>query len=370
MTWDWEKLQEKRRRQGGGSGGGGGGPQPPDFDKIKNVFQNLKNFKFRGVKIVVALVVLLWLASGIYIVNPDEVGVVQRFGEFTRITQPGPHYHIPYPVESVKTPSVTEIKRIEIGFRTPQYETTMGQSTFQAVPKESLMLTGDENIVDVQFIVQYRIKQAQNYLFNISQPQKTVKDAAEAAMRDVIGSNEIEAVLTTEKFAVQNETMALLQKILDSYESGIRVTAVKLQDVHPPEQVSDAFKDVASAREDKSRLINQAKSYRNDILPKARGRVASMLNEAEAYKESKIRQAKGESERFLKLLREFEKAPEVTRKRLYLEAMQDVYADTERKLILSGEASERMVPYLPLNELQGGKRRSGRNSTSDRQSQE
>jgi membrane protease subunit HflK len=365
MTWDWEKLQDRKRRQSGG--GGGGGPQPPDFDKIKNALQNLKNFRFPGISIIIGIVVLLWLASGIYIVNPDEVGVVKRFGAFNRITQPGPHYHMPYPVESVTTPSVTEIKRIEIGFRTPQYETTMGQTTFQAVPKESLMLTGDENIVDVQFIVQYRIKEAQNYLFNISQPRKTVKDAAEAAMRDIIGSNEIEAVLTEEKLAVQNDTMALLQKILDSYESGIKVTAVKLQDVHPPEQVSDAFKDVASAREDKSRLINQAKSYRNDILPKARGKVASMLNEAEAYKESKIRQAKGESKRFLKLLEAYDKAPKVTRKRLYLEAMQDVYAGSERKVILSDEASERMVPYLPLNELpRPGAGRKG--AASERQS--
>jgi len=360
MSWDWEKLQEKRQRQGGG---GGRGKPPPDFEEIKQKLQNVLKFKGSGLKIVIALVILIWLASGFYIVNPNEVGVVKRFGAFARITQPGPHYHLPYPVESVLTPSVTEIKRLEIGFRTPQFQSSMLDADYQNVPKESLMLTGDENIVDVQFIVQYRIKEAQNYLFNISQPEKTVKDAAEAAMRDVIGNNEIEAVLTEEKFAVQTKTMELLQGILDSYNSGIKVTAVKLQDVHPPQQVVDAFKDVASAREDKSRLINQAMAYRNEIVPKARGKVASILNEAEAYKETKIRQAKGETERFNQILKEYRQVPQVTRKRLYLEAMQEVFERTGHKTVLTGDVSEKMVPYLPLHELDKGMRASSKNST-------
>ncbi len=353
MNWDWEKLQEKRQRQSrGGAGGGGGGTQPPDFGEFKKRLQNLKNFNFPGFKIALALIVLLWLASGFYIVNPEEVGVVQRFGAFTRITQSGPHYHLPYPMESVQTPKVTEIRRTEIGFRSSDTERGLPQGSYRNVPKESLMLTGDENIVDVQVIVQYRIKEAQNYLFNISRPEKTVKDAAEAAIRDVVGNNEIEAVLTAQKFEIQNETRTLLQEVLDSYNSGIQVTAVKLQDVHPPQDVTDAFKDVASAREDRSRLINQATGYRNEIIPRARGKVASMLNEAEAYKESKIRQAKGESVRFVKLLEQYQLAKDVTRKRLYLEAMEDVFSKSGAKMLLSNQAAESIVPYLPLDQLQ------------------
>lgn len=349
MNWDWDKLQEKKQRQSKGKG------PSPDFSELKKKFQKFRNFRASGLKIVILIIVLLWLVSGFYIVNPDEVGVVQRFGAFTRITQPGPHYHLPYPVESVKTPSVTEIKRLEIGFRTPSYTREITPQNYRKIPKESLMLTGDENIVDVQFIVQFMIKDASNYLFNISKPQKTVKDAAEAAMRDVIGSKEIESVLTVEKFIVQDETKNLLQEILNSYDSGIQVTAVKLQDVHPPEQVMTAFKDVASAREDKSKFINNAKAFRNNLLPKARGEVASILNEAEAYKETKVRQAKGASTRFLNIWEEYKQVKEVTEKRLYLETMESVLGTSGQKMIFSQKAAEKMVPYLPLSEVSGSR---------------
>ncbi len=354
MNWDWEKLQEKRQRKPGGSSGGGGsgGPTPPDFEQLKEKLMRFKNMKFPGLKIAIGVIVLLWLASGFYIVQPDEVGVVQRFGAFARVTQPGPHLRIPFPIEKVQTPSVTKINRMEIGFRSAE---SMGfaqsQGDFRKVPREALMLTGDENIVDVQFIVQYRIKAAENYLFNIAEPVKTVKDAAEASMRAIIGSNDVESVLTERKMEIQQETMELLQSTLDKYKSGISVTAIKLQDVHPPDPVIPAFKDVASAREDRSRLMNQAKSYRNEILPKARGQVATVVNEAEAFKESKVRKAKGESERFLKLLAEYRQAEEVTRKRLYLEAMEDVFVNSRQKTILSEKAAEKMLPYLPLDQL-------------------
>ena len=351
MNWDWEKLQEKKQRQSKG-GGGGGRTTPPDLGEFMRKFQNFNSFKSPAVKIGVALVVLLWLASGFYIVRPDEVGVVQRFGAYARTTQSGPHYHLPMPIESVKTPKVTEVKRVEIGFRSrASRDGGMGLSGFREVPEESLMLTGDENLVNVQFIVQYQIKEAKNYLFNIQQQQKTVKDAAEASMRDVIGSNRIDAVLTAEKFEVQSQTKEILQRILDSYNSGIRVTAVKLQDVHPPKEVSAAFKDVASAREDKSRLINRAMGYRNEILPQARGKVASILNQAEAYKETKIRQAKGDSERFEKLLAEYKQAKDVTRRRLYLEAMEDVLEKVRSTYLLSEATAGSVVPYLPLDKL-------------------
>ncbi len=351
MNWDWEKLQEKKQRQSKG-GGGGGRATPPDLGEFMRKFQNFGNFKSPVIKLVIALVILLWLASGFYIVRPDEVGVVQRFGAYTRTTQSGPHYHLPTPIESVKTPKVTEVKRVEIGFRSRASGAGMGLSGFREVPEESLMLTGDENLVNVQFIVQYQIKEAQNYLFNIQQQQKTVKDAAEASMRDVIGSNRIDAVLTAEKFEVQSQTKEILQRILDSYDSGIRVTAVKLQDVHPPQQVSDAFKDVASAREDKSKLINRSMGYRNQILPEARGKVATILNEAEAYKETKVRQAKGDSVRFEKLLAEYKQATEVTRQRLYLEAMESVLNQVRSTYLLSEQSAGSVVPYLPLDQLQ------------------
>jgi len=347
MTWDWDKLKERQKRQGSG-----GGPTPPDFEEIKKRLRKFKNLGSSGIIIALVVIVLLWLATGIYIVNPKEVGVVQRFGEYTRMTQPGPHYHFPYPIETVKKPKVTEIKRIEIGFRTPDAVSTYEESKARSIPKEAMMLTKGENFVDVKFIVQYMIKNAKNYLFNISRPQKTVKDAAEAAMRDVIGNNVIDAALTERKMEIQQTTKNLLQRILDDYESGINVTAVNLQDVHPPKEVRDAFKDVASAKEDKITFINRAKSFRNEILPQARGKVATILNEARAYKESKVLQAEGESQRFLELWKEYKNARDVTKKRLYLETMQKILDRSSNKLIFSGLAGENMVPYLPLDKLQ------------------
>ncbi len=349
MTWDWDKLKEKQRSQGSG-----GGPPPPDFEEIKKKLRKFKNMGSSGIIIVIMAVLLIWIATGIYIVGPKEVGVVQRFGEYTRMTQPGPHYHFPYPVETVQKPKVTEIKRIEIGFRTPDSVSTYEESKARSIPKEAMMLTKGENFVDVKFIVQYRIKNARNYLFNISKPKKTVKDAAEAAMRDVIGNNVIDAALTERKMEIQQTTKGLLQEILDDYKSGINVTAVNMQDVHPPREVRDAFKDVASAREDKNTFINRAKSFRNDILPKARGKVAKILNNARAYKESKVLKAEGESQRFLELREEYKNVPEVTRKRLYLETMQEILDSSENKLIFSGSAGENMVPYLPLDKLRSG----------------
>ncbi|MFP4672625.1 MAG: FtsH protease activity modulator HflK [Desulfohalobiaceae bacterium] len=356
MNWDWEKLQEKRQGRGQGGGGSGKRPPGPDWEAWKRKLQNLPGFRFSGLGLILGLVVLIWLASGFYIVDPDQVGVVQRFGAFTRITQPGPHFHLPYPIEQVSTPSVTQIKRQEIGFRSTSDPDEIGQIEYRHVPKEALMLTGDENIVDVRFIVQYRIRDAQKYLFNISSPEKTVKDAAEAAMRDVVGKNEINPILTTAKMQIQNESQALLQQMMNDYNSGIQINAVKLQDVHPPQDVIEAFRDVASAREDRSRQINQGMAHRNQILPQARGKAASMTNEAEAYKESKIRQAKGEAQRFKDLWQEYSQAEDVTRKRFYLETMEKVLQDSEAKVLFSRDAAQQVVPYLPLEEL----RRPGR----------
>ncbi len=302
--------------------------------------------KFPGIKIIIGILIFFWILSGIYIVNPDEVGVVKRFGAFNRITLPGPHYHLPYPIETVITPKVTEVKRVEIGFRPYVLE---DRTIYKKVPKESLMLTGDENFVDVQFIVQYQIKNPKDYLFNIKDPRKTVKDAAEAAMREIVGKNRIDAVLTAKKLQIQNSAKKLLQNILDKYQSGIKVIAVKLLDVHPPKEVLDAFKDVASAREDKNKLINQALAYKNEILPKARGIAAAIINQAEAYKEVKIKEAQGETLRFLKILKEYQKAKNITEKRLYLELMEELFESSKNKIILSEEVGKRLIPYLPLN---------------------
>jgi membrane protease subunit HflK len=347
MNWDWEKLQEKRQRQSRGTNSGGGAA-PPDFDKLKNFFGRFRNMKASGLVIIIVIVVLLWLGSGFYIVNPDEVGVVKRFGAYTRMTQSGPHYHLPYPIETVMTPNVTQIRRLELGFRSSE----AFDKGWRPVEDESLMLTGDENIVNVQCIVQYRIKNAEKYLFNIAQQKKAVKDAISAAMRQVVGRHTIDSALTTGKAEIQDESQKLVQEILDSYNSGIDVTAVKLQDVHPPEQTMEAFKEVASAREDKSRFINEARAYRNNIIPNARGKAAALLNEAKGFKESKIRQAQGESQRFLDVLKEYRQAKEVTRKRLYLETLEEIFSQKDiEKVLIPSDLTGKMLPLFSIDQL-------------------
>ncbi|HDQ41817.1 MAG TPA: FtsH protease activity modulator HflK [Desulfonatronum sp.] len=345
MNWDWEKLQDKRQRHG---------PQGPDLTQINEQLNKLKNIKLPGGgKIVFLIVVLLWLATGIYIVNPDEVGVVQRFGSFNRITDPGPHYHMPYPFEKVQTPKVTQVRRFEIGYRTITAPTVAGaEPQYRIVPEESHMLTGDENIVDVQFIVQYQLKDPVRYLFNIQMPDASVKSAAETAMREVIGYNKLDAALTDGKPAIQDETRALMQTIMDRYQSGIQILAVQLQDVQPPEPVIDSFRDVVRAREDAVRITNQAEAYSNDIVPRARGEAAIIINQAEAHKEAVVRKAEGEAQRFLSILAEYKQAPEVTRKRLYLETMEEVLSlPGLSKTIISDQAINQVLPYLPLERI-------------------
>ncbi|NIA19997.1 MAG: FtsH protease activity modulator HflK, partial [Xanthomonadaceae bacterium] len=253
--------------------GGGAGLQPPDLeDVIKKIKQRFGgNFPTKlpgGVGIILLFILVGWLATGFYIVGPDELGVVQRFGKVVYTSTPGPHWHMPTPVETVITPRVTQVKRLEIGFRTIS---AGPPARYQVIPLESLMLTGDENIVDAQFIVQYRIKDPVNYLFNVLDQTKTVRDASEASMREIIGKSMIDEVLTVGKFKIQQETKTLLQEVLNRYHVGIAVVAVQLQNVHPPKAVIEAFKDVASAKENKIKLINVSQGYQNDILPKAKG---------------------------------------------------------------------------------------------------
>ena len=296
-------------------------------------------------------VVVLWLLSGIYIVAPDERGMVLRFGKLVRETEPGPHYHLPWPVERALTPSVTAIRKDEIGFRTVDVGPP---ARYQEVDAEALMLTGDENIVKLEFIVQYKVRPdatgAAHFLFNIRNPEGTVRAAAEAAMREVVGRNAIDEVLTEGKEEVQIEAQRVLQEILDHYSSGIEVVTVKLQDVDPPDQVSDAFKDVISAQQDRERLINEARGYANDVVPRARGQAAQIVNEAEAYREARIREATGVAQRFVALQEEYAKAKDVTRTRLYLETMESVLPHAN-KIVMDDLAGKQAVPYLPLEPL-------------------
>ena len=372
MTWDWDKLQEKRQRQQGqrpsrplfgdddndtqdeqprrarrspsGNGGDGNG-----FDG-RNALKKLSGMKMPGGMVIwlVLGLVGLWLLSGIYIVNPDEEGVVLRFGKYDRTEGPGPHYALPAPIETVYKPQVTQVLRFEVGFRSTGQATTFRQGELRSVPKEASMLTGDENIVNVQFSVQYKISDAVKYLFNISDPTNLVRNAAEAAMREVIGNSLIDSAITDGKLKIQSDATVLLQEVLDRYEAGIQVLAVQMQDVHPPQEVSDAFKDVASAREDKSRIINEAEAYRNALLPQARGEAAAILNKAEAYRVARLQQAEGESRRFDALRQEYEKAPDVTRQRLYYETMEEILAASKDKTLLDSGVSGKVLPHMPL----------------------
>ena len=301
----------------------------------------IPEFNFKLMPVVLAALAI-WLLTGTYMVGPDEVGVVRTFGEHTRVAQSGLNWHFPVPIETVNTPKVTEVKRVEIGFR------TLRNGQYRTVEKESLMLTGDENIVDAEMIVQYKIKDPVAYLFNIVEPELTVREAAEASLRTVVGRNKIDETLTTGKFTIQEETKFQLQSILDLYESGIHVVAVQLQDVSPPKEVIGAFKDVASAKEDKNRMVNQAEGYRNDLIPKARGEAEAMIRAAEGFRESRIKRAEGDAAKFTTILQEYRKAKSITEKRLYLETMEKVLPGIE-KIIIPDKDSGNILNLLNLN---------------------
>jgi len=290
---------------------------------------------------ILGIALVLWLLTGIYVVGPDEVGVVQTFGKYSRAGQSGLNYHFPYPIETVKTPKVTEVKRIEIGFR------SVGKNQYQTVERESLMLTGDENIVDAEMIVQYKIKDPEAYLFNFIKPELTVREASEASLRTVVGRHNIDEALTSGKFMIQEETKELVQSILDKYKTGIIVVAVQLQDVSPPQQVIAAFKDVASAKEDKNKMVNQAEGYRNDIIPKARGEAQSMIREAEGYKKARIARAEGDVAKFSAVLKEYRKAKGVTETRMYLETMEEILPKIQ-KIIIPDAKSGNLINLLNL----------------------
>jgi len=340
---------------GGGNGSGRGGQRPPNIDEVIEKIQKLINKFIPGGKptgskpIILGLILLVavWAFSGLYRVLPDEQGVVLRFGKFVTTTQPGLNYHIPYPVETVLTPKVTKVNRIDVGFRAAS--DSGRTSGVGDVPEESLMLTGDENIVNIDFSVFWVIKDAGKFLFKIQSPVETVKAAAETAMREVIAKSKLQSILTEGRSSIEIETQEIAQSLLDEYESGIQITQVQTQKADPPDEVIDAFRDVQAARADMERSKNEAEAYQNDVIPRARGEAAKILQEAEAYKKQVVAAAEGEASRFVAIYNEYAKAKRVTQERMYLETMEKVLADID-KVIIDRKAGG-VVPYLPLPEL-------------------
>jgi len=349
----WSNQNDPNQNQNPWGNRGGQNQTPPDLDEVIRRLQERFSGMFGGgngsgglskgaITGVLGVIVLLWGLSGIYVVAADEEAVVLQFGKYTDTKGPGLNWHIPYPVQTVEKLPVTRVQRLEVGFR------KFSDGTFRKRTNESLMLTKDENIVDISFIVQYKIKSIEDYLFNIDSPLKTVRDAADSSIREVIGRTMIDDVLTDKKAEVEVETQELIQSILDGYKAGISVTTVKLQDVQPPERVIKEFKDVASAREDRERAKNEAQAYANDIIPNARGEAKKMVLDAEAYEKEVIDRAEGEAQRFESLLAAYKRAPEVTRKRLYLETMESVMAKAD-KIIVDSSVAGKVLPYLPLD---------------------
>ncbi|MBI2242132.1 MAG: FtsH protease activity modulator HflK [Magnetospirillum gryphiswaldense] len=345
---------------GGGNGGGpwgrGPGGNGPDIEDILRKGQDKLrkampggggSLGVKGVGLLVALAIAGWAATGIYRVQPDQQGVVLRFGKWVDTTEPGLRYHLPYPIETVLLPQVTKINQLQLGFRAAG-DSRFDRNTGRDVPEESRMLTGDENIVEADFTVFWQIKDAGKYLFNIRDPEGTVKMAAESAMRDMIGRNPIQAALSDKRQPIADAARTELQRLLDSYDAGILITQMQLQKVEPPAAVIDAFNDVQRARADQERARNEAEAYRNDIIPRARGEAEKMVQDAEAYKEQVLNKAQGETKRFLALYDAWKQAPQVTEDRLYMETMEQVLKDAP-KIIM--DSSKGTVPYLPLNEM-------------------
>ncbi|MES2196671.1 MAG: FtsH protease activity modulator HflK [Pseudomonadota bacterium] len=344
-----------------GSGPQSAGPRPPDLEDLLRRGQDRLQqmlpggyFSGMGIAIILLIAVIIWLFSGVFRVQSEELGVVLRFGKHVRTVQPGLNYHWPYPIETVQLPKALRVSTINIGMSLVSDPARRG-ATMRDVPEESLMLTGDENIVDVDFTVLWRIKPdgVGDYLFNIQNPEGTVKAVAESAMREVVGRANIQPILTGARTTTEAGVQDLMQKTLDSYGSGILVAQVQMQKVDPPAQVIDAFRDVQAARADLERLQNEAQTYANRVIPDARGRAAQILQVAEGYQQQAIAEAKGQSARFLKVYDEYKKAPDVTRQRIYLETMERILGSSE-KLIYDGGGSsggQSVVPYLPLSEL-------------------
>jgi membrane protease subunit HflK len=346
--------------RGNGSGGGPRGPYPPNLEELlrrsQERFRNVLPGGFgsgAGIAAVAIGVVVLWLVSGFYRVLPDQVGVVLRFGAYDRTAQPGLNYHLPMPIERALTPAVTRVNRTEIGFRSE--ENSSGEPiTGSQVAEESLMLTGDENIVDVNCTAFWVIKDAKAYLFNIRAPEKTVKSAAESALREVVGEHPLAMELSEGRAQIEAATLQLLQLLLDSYHAGITVTQITLQRVDPPGPVIAAFRDVQAALADQARVKNEAESYRNDVVPRARGQATKIVQGADAYRQQVIAQATGDANRFDSVYKAFKVAQGVTMQRLYLETMEDILKNSSKVILdQAAEGKSGVLPYLPLPGLPG-----------------
>lgn len=349
--------------------GNRGGNGPPDLDDVMRNLKNKLGGLFGGsssnnsseqpegqggalgLGLIASVVFIVWLASGIYIVEPAEQGVVLRFGAHSETTTSGPHWHLPYPIETVEVVDVEQIRNTELGYRS-----TAGR-TGSTIHSESLMLTKDENIVDLKIAVQYRIKDAAKYLFNVRNPDLALRQMTESAVRETVGNSNMDFVLTEGRSAIASGTEVLLQSILDTHETGLLITSVNMQDVQPPEQVQAAFADVVKAREDEVRQKNEAEAYANDVVPKARGAAFRLVQEAEAYKSQILAKAEGETSRFLQVMKEYEKAPGITKERLYLDTMESVYSRTQKVMVDVSKDSNNVL-YLPLDRMRTGSSKS------------
>lgn len=359
----WNQNQDNNpwgNKPNGSSGNGGNKQTPPDLDEMMKKLNDRFGGFFgggnnggnkkggevsKGMLIgLMSIALVVWMASGFYIVAADEEAVVLRFGQHADTRSPGLNWHLPYPIETIEKIPTLSVQRLTVGFRSFEGGRT------RKMDKEALMLTKDENIVDISFVVQYKIKEIEKYLFEIDSNEgiNTVRDAAESAIREVIGATLIDDVMTDKKAEVELETQKGIQAILDAYHTGIEVTTVKLSDVQPPERVSKEFKDVASAREDKERAKNEAETYANSVIPNARGEAKKLILEAEAYAKEVEDRAIGEADRFNSLYQAYKIAPEVTRKRLYLETMEEVLANAD-KVIVDASVAKQILPYLPLD---------------------
>src|SRR6201995_75135 len=358
------------KNQGGGPWGSGPkgpwgsgpqpvGPRPPDLEDLlrrgqDRLQQLLPGGYFSGLGIGVIRVgaAVIWAMSGFYRVQSEDLGVVLRFGKYVRDAQPGLNYHLPYPVETVLLPKALRVSTISIGV-TPIDDGSRRNRSARDVPEESLMLTGDENIVDVDFTVLWRIKPkgVADFLFNIQNPEGTVKAVAESAMREAVGKANIQPILTGARTTTEQSVQQLMQKTLDTYGSGIEITQVQMQKVDPPAQVIDSFRDVQAARADLERAQNEAQTYANRVVPDSRGPASQITQAAEGYKQQAIAEARGQSARFLKVYDEYAKAKDVTRERIYLETMERIFNGSEKLVYDGGSSAQGVVPYLPLNEL-------------------